>query len=107
VTVTVEVPVFPSIVAVITAVPVFTPVTWPFAATVATDVLFEDHVVVARPVRLLLFTSSGVPVSVTLLPFFTDAGAGLTATVLTGFGETVTVDVPLFVSLVAVMTALS
>jgi len=41
------------------------------------------------------------------LPFFTDAGDGVTATVATGFGVTVTVVATLFVSLVAVMVALS
>jgi hypothetical protein len=106
VTVTLEVPVLPPIVAVITADPVFTPVTSPFAATVATLVLLEDHATV-RPVRTLLFASRGVAVNVILLPFFTDAGAGVTVTVATGFAVTVTVVPTLFVSLVAVMVALS
>lgn len=69
-------------------------------------VLLDDHVT-ARPVRGLLFASVGVAVKVTLLPFFTDAGDGLTVTVATGFGVTVTVVDPIFVSLVAVIVALS
>ena len=94
----------PPIVAVITAVPVFLPVTSPFAATVAMFVLLEDHVT-ARPVRTLLFASRGVAANVTLSFFLTDAGDGVTVTVATGFGVTVTFVPTLFVSLVAVMVA--
>jgi hypothetical protein len=55
-------PSFPSLVAVIVAVPTATPVTTP-PATVATDVLFDDHVT-TRSVTTVPFTSFTVAVSV-------------------------------------------
>ena len=63
VTVMDDVPLWPSLVAVIVAgPPAATPITSPVLLTVATDVLFEDHVTV-RPVRMLPFASLSVAVS--------------------------------------------
>jgi hypothetical protein len=62
VTVTVAVPVFPSVVAEIVAVPAPTPVTSPAAETVATA-LFDDVQVIPNPVMALPLTSVGVAVS--------------------------------------------
>lgn len=56
---------FPSLVAVIVAVPGATPVTTPAADTVATDGAPLDHVM-ARPVRTFPFASFTVAVSVTV-----------------------------------------
>src|SRR5256712_3185176 len=56
VTVIAEVPLWPSLVAVIVAEPATFAVTRPLLLTVATDVLFEDHVTV-RPVRTLPLAS--------------------------------------------------
>jgi hypothetical protein len=56
VTVTLAVPLFPSLVAVIVAEPAATPVTTPLDETVAIPVLELDHVT-ARPVNTLLFAS--------------------------------------------------
>ena len=61
-TVTLAVPLFPSLVAVIVAEPVATPETTPLDDTVAIPVLELDHVT-ARPVSTLLFASRVVAVS--------------------------------------------
>jgi hypothetical protein len=60
--VTLAVPLFPSLVAVIVAEPAATPVTTPLDDTVAIPVLELDHVS-ARPVSTLLFASRAVAVS--------------------------------------------
>jgi len=99
----VDVPLFPSLVAVITAVPAATPVTTPPVETVATAVALELQVT-TRPVRVLPPASFVIAVSVCVAPTNTLADDGLTATVATGTGTTVTVAVPDFPSLVAVMT---
>jgi hypothetical protein len=65
VTVTVAVPLFPSLVAVIVAEPAATPVTRPPDEIVAMPVLELDHVT-ARPVSTLLFASYAVAVSCTV-----------------------------------------
>src|SRR5436309_573319 len=104
VTVTDEVPLFPSLVAVIVAVPGVTPDTSPLLLTVATAVLELDHVTV-RPESGAPFASFGVPVSCTVWPPCTEAVAGVTSTDATGTGVTVIVEVPLFPSLVAVIVA--
>jgi hypothetical protein len=78
----VEVPVFPSLVAVIVAVPAATPVTRPFASTVAAAVLLEAQVT-ARPVRTLLLASFIVAVSCCVVPARMLADAGFTVTVAT------------------------
>src|SRR5437867_4172722 len=104
VTVTAAVPLLPSLVAVIVAGPAATPLTRPLPLTVATAVLLLAHVT-TRPLSGLPLASLGVAVSCTLAPTGTLAVAGLTATVATGTFVTVTVDVPLCPSLVAVIVA--
>jgi hypothetical protein len=105
VTVTVAVPLCPSLVAVIVAVPAATPVTSPLPLTVATaDALVAQ--VTTRPVSAFPTESRGVAVSCTVAPTPTLAVAGLTVTVATGIWLTVTVAVPLFPSLVAVIVTL-
>jgi len=89
VTVIDDVPVFPSLVAVIvTGPPAATPVTRPVALTVATVVLSEDHVTV-RPVRTLPDASLVTTESCCVPPGARLAEVGLTVTVLTGTGVTV------------------
>src|SRR5438046_1063551 len=104
VTVTDEVPLFPSLVAEIVAVPGVTPDTSPLLLTVATAVLELDHVTV-RPESGFPPASLGVPVSCTVWPACTDAEGGVTSTVATWTFVTVTDEVPLFPSLVAVIVA--
>ncbi len=105
-TVSAALPLCPSLVAVIVAVPATLPVTSPAALTVATVVLLLAHVTV-RPVSGVPFASFGVAVSCTVVPSFTDAVAGVTSTVATGTDVgTVIAAVPLCPSLVAVIVAL-
>jgi len=99
-----DVPLCPSLVAVIVAVPATTPLTRPLPFTVATDVLLLDHVT-TRPVRGLPLASFGVAVSCTVWPAATLAVAGLTVTDATGTLVTVIAAVPVFPSLVAVIVA--
>src|SRR5437870_9878924 len=103
-TVMADVPLCPSLVAVIVAVPATFPVTSPLELTVAIAVLPLTQLTV-RPVSGLPFASFGVAVSCTVLPSFTQADAGLTVTEATGTLETVTLAVPLCPSLVAVIVA--
>jgi len=113
VTVTVAVPLFPSLVAVIVAVPAATPVTSPLPLTVATpDVPLAQLTV--RPFSTFPLASFSVALSCTDCPTVRLADAGLTVTVATGAGGggggggsvvTVTEAVPLFPSLVAVIVA--
>src|SRR5207253_765503 len=107
------VPLFPSLVAVIVAVPAADPVTSPLALTVATPAALVPHAIV-RPVSTFPLASFRLAVSCTVAPTGTLADAGLTTTDATGAGGggggggsdvTVTVAVPLFPSLVAVMVA--
>src|SRR5207248_9334118 len=72
VTVIAEVPLFPSLVAVIVAEPGVTPETRPLLLTVATAVLELDHVTV-RPERGSPLASLGVPVSCTVWPAIGEA----------------------------------
>src|SRR5207249_6850785 len=104
VTVTDEVPLFPSLVAVIVADPGVTPDTRPPLLTVATAVLELDHVTV-RPESGVPPASLGVAVSCTVWPACTEAEGGVTSTDATGTGVTVIVEVPLLPSLVAVIVA--
>src|SRR5437773_486736 len=104
VTVMDAVPLFPSLVAVIVAEPGVTPETSPLLFTAATAVLELDHVTV-RPESGAPFASFGVAVSGTVWPACTDAEGGVTSTVATGTFVTVTDEVPLFPSLVAVIVA--
>src|SRR5438477_8183735 len=104
VTVTADVPVLPSDVAVMVAEPAVTPLTSPLPFTVATAVLLLDQVT-TRPDNGLPFASLGVAVSCTVNPTATLAGDGVTVTEATGASVTVTSDVPLCPSLVAVIVA--
>jgi hypothetical protein len=80
VTVTADVPVFPSLVAVISTTPSVTPVTRPFASTVAIKGGVLSHVTV-RPGKGLPSTSFGVAVSCNVAPSCTVPEAGSTSTV--------------------------
>src|SRR5947199_70939 len=102
VTVIVEGPLFPSLVAVIVAVPAALPVTSPLAVTVATAVLLLPQLTV-RPDNGLPLASFEVAVSCTVWPTCTDAVPGLTVTDATGTVLTVIVAVPLCPSEVAVI----
>src|SRR6266540_610736 len=106
VTVTVALPVFPSLVAVIVAEPATMPVTTPLVFTVAIEVLLLPQVT-TRPERVLPLASFGVAVSCAVCPIWMVAVAGLTATEATGTGAaaTVTAALPLCPSLVAVIVA--
>jgi hypothetical protein len=101
----VDIPVFVSLVAVIVAVPAATAVTSPLALTVALVASDVAHVT-ARPESVLPLASSVVAVSCCVLPTPRVAAAGVTVTLATGGGDTVMVEVPVFVSLVAVIVAL-
>jgi len=103
-TVMADVPLCPSLVAVMVAEPATFPVTSPLVLTVATAVLLLDHAIV-RPDSGLPFASFGVAVSCTVLPSFTLADAGVTVTDATGTVVTVMLAVPLCPSLVAVIVA--
>jgi hypothetical protein len=104
VTVTADVPVFVSLVAVIVAAPAAMPVASPVALTLAFVVSLLDHVT-TRPASGLPALSLGVAVSWSVPPASRLAGAGVTVTVETGTTVTVIADVPVFVSLVAVIVA--
>jgi len=78
--------------------------TSPLELTVATVVLLLTQAT-ARPDSGLPFASFGVAVSWTVLPSSTEADAGVTVTDATGTKVTVTAEVPLFPSDVAVMVA--
>ncbi|HVM42849.1 MAG TPA: hypothetical protein VMT77_05050 [Gemmatimonadales bacterium] len=85
-TVTLDVPLWPSLVAVIvTGPPAATPVTTPLPLTVASAVLLEAQVI-TRPVSTFPPASFVVAVSGTVPPTTTDAGLGATVTVATGTG---------------------
>jgi hypothetical protein len=101
VTVNTLLPDFPSLVAVIVAVPVLSPVATPDADTVATVMSLDAHVT-TRPVRTFPLASLVVAVKVAVEVLATLAVDGATATVATGTGVTVTTALPDFPSLVAV-----
>src|SRR6266567_243891 len=103
-TVIAELPLFPSLVAVIFAEPVATPVTSPLPFTVATPGASVDQVI-ALPESGLPLASSGVAVSCCVVPMNTEADAGLTLTDATGTGFTMIAALALFPSLVAVILA--
>src|SRR2546428_57365 len=104
VTVTADVPLCPSLVAVMVAEPTVTPVTRPLELTVATEVLLLDQVTV-RPDSGFPFASLGVARSCTVCPTWIAAVAGLTLTEATATVETVMLAAPLCPSLVAVIVA--
>src|SRR3989442_13422353 len=83
-TVTAELPLFPSLVAVMeTGPPAALPVTRPFASTVARLASLVTHVM-ARPVSALPAASFGVAVSCSVAAWDAPAGAGVTSTEATG-----------------------
>jgi hypothetical protein len=100
-----DVPVFPSLVAVITTGgPAATAVTKPVDETVACTGSFDDQVT-TRPLRTLPLMSWSVAVSECVRPTVRVTDDGLTITVATG-GVTVIEAEPVMVSLVAVIVAL-
>src|SRR5436309_1509186 len=103
-TVTAAVPACPSLVAVIVTAPTATPVTRPLAETVPTAPLPVVQVS-ARPLSTLPLASLRVAVSCTVPPTYMLGAVGLTVTDATGTTATVTLAVPLFPSLVAVIIA--
>lgn len=103
-TVIVAEPVFPFDVAVIVAVPTDTPVTTPPDETVALEELLVVQVMDA-PGTTAPSASRAIAESVVVAPTLTVAVAGVTVTVATGFGVMVTVAVPVFPSLEAVIVA--
>src|SRR2546426_10743413 len=88
VTVTADVPLCPSLVAVMVAEPTVTPVTRPLELTVATEVLLLDQLTV-RPDSGFPFASFGVAASWTVFPTCIAAEAGVTLTEATATLETV------------------
>src|SRR5438105_2177764 len=88
------VPLLPSLVAVIVAVPAALAVARPLLLTLATPVLLLTHVT-TRPDRVLPLASLSVAVNCTVWPTCTLADAGVTATEATETGVTLTDDVPL------------
>jgi len=104
VTVTAELPLLPSLVAVMVAVPADTAVTSPVLDTVATAALSELHVT-SLPVNTLPFAAKVVAVACAVSTAVMVLGVRATVTDATEAGFTVTVALPLFPSLVAVITA--
>jgi hypothetical protein len=102
VTFNVPLPDFPSLVAVIVAVPVASAVATPEVDTVATVVLLDAHVT-TRPVRTFPLASLVVAVKVGVEVLGTVVADGDTVTLATGTGVTVTTALPDFPSLVAVI----
>jgi hypothetical protein len=103
---TLDVPDFPELVAVIVAVPAATPVTTPVEFTVAIPLLLVDQLR-GWPVIVLPWASFTVAESATVAPTAIDALGGETVTFATTGACAVTVNaaVPLFPELVAVMVA--
>jgi len=105
VTVTVAVPDFPSLVALMVAVPGATPLTRPLAETVAMDELLELHETV-RSVSVTPFGSFTVALNVVVvMPATILALDGSTTTLPTATPTTVTDALPPFPSLLAVIVA--
>ena len=101
-TVTVAEPDFPSLVAVIDAVPSAAAVTVPLSSTDAIEGLDEVHVV-ARPVRMLFPASLSTAEARVVLPCSTEAAPRVTATVATDGGFTRMVAVACWPPLEAVI----
>jgi hypothetical protein len=106
-TVTLVVPILPSLVARIAAEPIATAVTKPLLETVATDVL-DDAQVMVRPPNAVPVESRGVAPMVAVSPGTREAVAGSIVTDATGAGSacTATRDTPLTPPVAAVMFAL-
>jgi hypothetical protein len=106
VTVSAEIPLFPSLVAVMVAMPGATAFTSPVTRfTVATAELSELQATLL-PESTLPFTSSVIAVACVAPPATIEVSARDTVTVATGAGVTMIAPVALFSSLVAVMVAL-
>src|SRR5437764_656621 len=106
-TVMVALPLLPSLVAVIVAVPAARPVTRPPEPTEAIEELLVDQLP-ARPVSVSPLASLRIAVAWSVPPTVTLGDARLTVTVATGTGvtaATVTVDAPFCPPLVAVIVA--
>src|SRR6266481_2672912 len=104
-TVTADVPLWPSLIAVIVAVPPSArSVTSPVRDTVMTVGALDAHAT-ARPVSVVPLASLSVTLSWVVPWSGSIAGAGLTTTDATGTSVTVTVALPVFPSLVAVIVA--
>lgn len=101
-TVIVAVPLLPSLVAVIVAVPAEIAVTTPSDDTVATFPRSVDQLT-TRPLRMLPASSFNCAVNLVVCPTTSVAVAGLIVTLTTGTCETVTVATALFPSDAAVM----
>jgi hypothetical protein len=104
VTVTEAVPFAPSLVAVIVAEPSETAVTTPVSATDATSGLLDVQAT-ARPVTICPFASRSVADRVAVFPPTMLTDGGLTDTLATGTGVTVTLVLPLLPPAVASMVA--
>ena len=102
VTVSMAPPLWPSLVAVIVAVPTASDVTRPLALTVATAVLELLHVI-ARPLSTLFAASRVTAVACVVLPAVTEVAASDTLTVATGTAVTVSTAPPLWPSLAPVI----
>src|SRR2546422_5332838 len=98
------VPLFPSLVAVMNALPAAWPVTSPLPLRVAIDVLLLTPVT-PRPVSVLPAASLVTAESCWVPPTAMVAPVGVTGTEATGTGVTGTAEVALFPSLVAVIVA--
>src|SRR5437763_7630020 len=96
-TVATDVPLCPSLVAVIVAVPAATPVTRPPLVTVAMPALLLVHVTV-RPIRALPLASVGVADSCCTPPMLSARFAGVTLSAATGAVDAVVVPVATFES---------
>src|SRR6266446_1416863 len=104
-TVTTDVPLLPSLVAVIVVVPPSaTSVTSPVADTVMIVGVLDAHAT-ARPVSVVPLASLSVTFSWMVPWSGSVAGVGLTTTVVTGTSVSVTAALPAFPSLVAVLVA--
>jgi hypothetical protein len=97
-----EVPFFPSLVAVIVALPTDAAVTTPTLLTVAIAGLLEDQIT-TRSVTTTLFASRVAAESCWVAPAMIVAEGGLTVTEATGTGVTVMIALPDFPSLVAII----
>src|SRR3989442_15908490 len=99
-----EVPLLPSLVAVIVALPADWPETRPLELTVATEALLVDHVT-TRPLRVAPAASLVTAESCCVAPTRMVADGGLRVTEATGACVTVTVELAVVPSLVAVVGA--
>src|SRR5437016_1852708 len=99
-----DVPLCPSLVAVIVAQPAPPAVPTPLAETVAAAALLVAQVT-TRPLRAVPFASFVVAVNWVVAPTVTPAAVGLIVTEATGTLVTVMAEVPLCPSLVAVIVA--